>query len=35
MLFAAETAKKKKPNYFENYSVFGDFYALTVQGGGS
>jgi hypothetical protein len=34
MPFAAEIPKKKKPNYFDNYSGFADFRALTVQAGG-
>ena len=34
MPFAAEIPKKKKPNYFDNYSGFADFQALSVQGGG-
>jgi hypothetical protein len=33
MPFAAEIPKKKKPNYFDNYSIFADFKALSVQGG--
>jgi hypothetical protein len=32
MPFAAELPKKKKPNYFDNYSGFADFQALSVQG---
>jgi len=34
MPFAAEIPKKKKPNYFDNYSGFADSQALSVQGGG-
>jgi formylglycine-generating enzyme required for sulfatase activity len=34
MLFAAETAKKKKPNYFDNYSVFWRFLRIDRAGGG-
>jgi hypothetical protein len=34
MPFAAEIQKKKKPNYFDNYSGFADSRALSVQGGG-
>ncbi|MFZ4083326.1 MAG: hypothetical protein ACOYKN_19005 [Pirellula sp.] len=34
MPLAAEIPKKKKPNYFDNYSGFADFRALTVQAGG-
>jgi hypothetical protein len=30
---AAEIPKKKKPNYFDNYSGFADSQALSVQGG--
>jgi len=30
---AAEIPKKKKPNYFDNYSGFADSRALSVQGG--
>ncbi len=33
--FVAELPKKKKPNYFDNYSGFADSQALSVQGGGS
>ncbi len=33
MPFAAEIPKKKKPNYFDNYSGFADSPALSVQGG--
>jgi hypothetical protein len=33
MPFAAEIPKKKKPNYFDNYSGFADSQALSVQGG--
>jgi hypothetical protein len=31
---AAEIPKKKKPNYFDNYSGFADSPALSVPGGG-
>jgi hypothetical protein len=34
MPFALEIPKKKKPNYFDNYSGFADSPALSVQGGG-
>ena len=34
MPFAAEIPTKKNPNYFDNYSVFAVFQALSVLGGG-
>ena len=33
MPVASEIPKKKKPNYFTNYSGFADFKALSVRGG--